>query len=168
MGTAQWLLAVRRRFSCIRRSIRKSRNHRCQEPEVLESRILLTTLATPDQVIPLGSAPMGVVAGNVDADATIDGITIREDGHVVSLRNGGADQWSEIVLSELGLSSIRGYGSGLIDDNPLTDLVLLTDSAINVATRAPVWGWITQQLPLRQLPFLNRRWQFSCSCQACS
>jgi RHS repeat-associated protein len=134
MRLAPWLTSFKRCFCKSGRSNRKNLGRSFPGFELLESRILLTTLANPDQVVPLGSAPIGVVAGNVDVDATIDVITISEDGQVVSLRNGGIDQWSEVMLSDLGLSSIRGYGSGLIDDNPLTDLVLLTDSAITVAT----------------------------------
>jgi hypothetical protein len=156
MRLAPWLTSFKRCFCKSGRSNRKNLRRRFPRFEFLESRILLTTLANPDQVVPLGSAPMGVVAGNVDADAPIDVITIGEDGRVVSLRNGGTDQWSEIVLSDLGLSSVGGYGSGVIDDNPLTDLVLVSDSAVTVATSS-----LTGQFAVTQTIVADTAGEFS-------
>ena len=135
MKFAVWLSALKQRLSTTDRLNRRCVRWRPQESfESLEGRLMLTALSNPDQTVPLASAPIGVVGGHIDADTTTDVILIDENGDVLSLRNSGADQWSEAVLFESGLLSVGGYASGLIDADPLTDLVLLSDSAVSVMT----------------------------------
>jgi hypothetical protein len=101
--------------------------------EALETRVLPSLAAPPNQVLPASQRPLDLQLGRIQSDNSVDLAALGADGRVTVALNSGTNFWRSVQTYDLGIGPANGLALASFGTDRFADLVVQGPNSLTLA-----------------------------------
>ena len=120
--------------------------------EQLEDRRVLSVSSLPEFPVSTGDGPLSVELMPLNGDRTSDMLVVSSDGQITFAVNDEGERWTSVLQQSLGIDSVQGATSALLNNDAFVDLIIQGPDAIHFFTNDGSLGFAASHLVLASVP----------------